>query len=363
MLFAVTAAWLLLAAGSAPAQSVQSKQAQAQAVLAEIQQLDSDVARAAEAYNYARIQLDEIEADLASNGRHLVAARKSLVVAQQRIAQRLRDLYVYGNGDSTLEVILGARSLDEIITRLTAIDRVSSQDATLLEEVKRYRAEVEARRAKLRRTRADQARLVAEREAEKRSIEARLAERQRMLESVKGEIARLQAEERRRQAALAARARALAAERLAAQQAVVSAADTTFSGGATAYIPVAPPPDGSKASQVISIAMQYLGVPYVWGGSSPATGFDCSGFTSYVFAQIGISLPHHAASQYGYGVPVSRDDLQPADLVFFNGLGHMGMYIGNGLFIHAPHTGDVVKISSIHDSWYAGTWVGARRIL
>jgi cell wall-associated NlpC family hydrolase len=114
---------------------------------------------------------------------------------------------------------------------------------------------------------------------------------------------------------------------------------------------------------VISIAMQYLGVPYVWGGASPSQGFDCSGLTTYAFAQIGISLPHHAASQWNYGIPVSRDDLQPADLVFFNGLGHMGMYIGGGQFIHAPHTGDVVKISSIHDSWYASTWVGARRIL
>ncbi|HSI96789.1 MAG TPA: hypothetical protein VK926_00365, partial [Gaiellaceae bacterium] len=128
VLFTALAAWLLLTVGSASAQTVQSKRAQAQAVMAEIQELDADVARAAEAYNYARIQLGEIEADLDSNGRHLVAARKSLVVAQQRIAERLRDLYVNGAGDSTLEVILGARSLDEIITRLTAIDRVSSQD-------------------------------------------------------------------------------------------------------------------------------------------------------------------------------------------------------------------------------------------
>ena len=128
-------------------------------------------------------------------------------------------------------------------------------------------------------------------------------------------------------------------------------------------IAVAPPPDGSLASQVVSIAMQYLGVPYVWGGSSPSQGFDCSGFVAYVYAQIGIYLPHHAASQYNYGTPVSRDDLAAGDLVFFNGLGHMGMYIGGGQFIHAPHTGDVVKISSLYDSWYAATWVGARRVL
>ena len=82
----------------------------------------------------------------------------------------------------------------------------------------------------------------------------------------------------------------------------------------------------------------------------------------YVYAQVGVSLPHHAASQYGMGSPVSRDQLAgPGDLVFFNGLGHNGIYIGGGQFIHAPHTGDVVKISSLSDSWYAATYVGASR--
>ena len=100
--------------------------------------------------------------------------------------------------------------------------------------------------------------------------------------------------------------------------------------------------------------------PYVWGGASPS-GFDCSGFTMYVYAQVGVSLPHNAATQYGMGVAVSRGDLQPGDLVFFYGLGHVGLYIGGGSFIHAPHTGDVVKISSLSGS-YASSYVGARRI-
>ncbi len=85
---------------------------------------------------------------------------------------------------------------------------------------------------------------------------------------------------------------------------------------------IAPPPD-ARYGGVVGIAMQYLGTPYVWGGASPG-GFDCSGFVSYVFGQMGVSLPHHAASQYGMGSPVSRDQLQAGDLVFFNGLGHVG---------------------------------------
>jgi cell wall-associated NlpC family hydrolase len=107
--------------------------------------------------------------------------------------------------------------------------------------------------------------------------------------------------------------------------------------------------------------MRYLGVPYVWGGASPS-GFDCSGLVAYVYAQVGVSLPHYTGAQYAVGVPVSKDQLEPGDLVFFNGLGHVGIYIGGGQMIHAPHTGDVVKISNINSGWYAATYVGARRI-
>jgi cell wall-associated NlpC family hydrolase len=81
----------------------------------------------------------------------------------------------------------------------------------------------------------------------------------------------------------------------------------------------------------------------------------------YVFAQIGVSLPHYTVAQYSMGSPVSSGQLQAGDLVFFDGLGHVGIYIGGGQFIHSPHTGDVVKISSI-SGWYAATYVGARRL-
>jgi cell wall-associated NlpC family hydrolase len=110
--------------------------------------------------------------------------------------------------------------------------------------------------------------------------------------------------------------------------------------------------------EAATIALRYLGVPYKWGGSTPS-GFDCSGLVAYVYAQLGISLPHFAAAQYGIGSPVARDQLAPGDLVFFDALNHVGIYIGGGQFVHAPHTGDVVKISSL--AAYGGGYVGARR--
>jgi len=116
----------------------------------------------------------------------------------------------------------------------------------------------------------------------------------------------------------------------------------------------------STGAKVIAEAKRHVGALYLYGAAGP-TRFDCSGFTMYVYAQVGVSLPHNAAAQYSYGVPVARDQLEPGDLVFFDGLGHEGIYIGGGNFVHAPHTGDVVKISSL-SGWYASTYVGARRL-
>ena len=117
-------------------------------------------------------------------------------------------------------------------------------------------------------------------------------------------------------------------------------------------------------SGVVSIAMQYLGIPYVWGGNTPK-GFDCSGLVQYVFAQVGVSLPHYTVSQWNYpnAVSVPRNRLQPGDLVFFNGLDHVGIYIGMGDFIDSPHTGAAVRIDSLSDGWYAAKYDGAKRIL
>ena len=125
------------------------------------------------------------------------------------------------------------------------------------------------------------------------------------------------------------------------------------------------PSNGTIGSKAVQIAMQYLGVPYVWGGADPITGFDCSGLTMYVYAQLGIQLTHYTGSQFYEGARVPRWDLQPGDLVFFEpssrGPQHEGMYIGNNEFIQAPHTGEVVKISSLAEPGYAFGYVGAVR--
>jgi cell wall-associated NlpC family hydrolase len=117
-----------------------------------------------------------------------------------------------------------------------------------------------------------------------------------------------------------------------------------------------------KQAKLVKFARHLLGVPYSYGGTSPRSGFDCSGFTRFVYAHFGIALPHYSGAQFGMGRRVSRLGLRPGDLLFFDGLGHVGMYVGSGLFIHAPHSGTRVSIDSL-TGWYSGRYDGARRLL
>jgi cell wall-associated NlpC family hydrolase len=349
------------AASAEPASIVFKKQQLAQ-VQQELQALDSNLGHAVDAYNLANSQLAAVKADLAVNGRELVRARKDLRKARRLLEGRLVALYKSGPQANTLDVVLGSTSLTDAIDGVDTANRVSHQTRTVLKRVATFRTEVRQRGARLKRAKAQHEQLVRERAAQKASIEARISERRQLAATVQDQLDAAIAAEQREQARLKAEAEA----RLRAQQAaqlvpaptVSQADDSAPDYSAAPEIVTSAPP--SQYGGVVGIAMQYLGIPYVYGGSSPS-GFDCSGFVMYVYGQMGVSLPHYAAAQYGMGVPVGRDELQPGDLVFFDGLGHVGIFIGGNEFIHSPHTGDVVKISSM-TGWYASTYVGARRL-
>jgi cell wall-associated NlpC family hydrolase len=123
---------------------------------------------------------------------------------------------------------------------------------------------------------------------------------------------------------------------------------------------VAPKPTvGERAAR---IALQAVGVPYRWGGSSPSSGFDCSGLVYWAYGKLGVELPHSSYALYGLGRGVKRSRMKPGDVLFFSGLGHVGLYLGRGRMVHAPHSGRTVEIVRLGRSHYGSRLVAARRV-
>jgi cell wall-associated NlpC family hydrolase len=213
---------------------------------------------------------------------------------------------------------------------------VNGINKTLLNQVTHYKAEVSDRQARLVQQLKDVRAQQAASAAAKARAQSAVSRQQSYISGLKASIQKLIDEQ--------AAARERAAEAAAGQ------------GVTTTNIPV--PPSSTLGGQAVAIAEQYLGVPYVWGGASPS-GFDCSGLVMYVYAQLGVSLPHNAAAQMSALPAVPLSDLEPGDLVFFNGASHVGIYVGNGTMIHAPHTGTVVQFGSINEE---GSITGAARV-
>jgi cell wall-associated NlpC family hydrolase len=329
LLALVLVASLLVLSSSAFVQAtpaIDKAKAQAQALLNLIDKLDQELSAATEEYDYATQQLEDTQAAVKRTTANITKAETDLNTSQDQLNQRL--VNIYKAGDLTmLGVILNANSFAQLISRLDQMQRLTKQDSQLVQQVGGYKQKVSQRKAELdtqlkeQKTYADQA------AGARKKVLAQIAKQKKALKGKEVQIAQLRKAEAARQAKLAAEARAR--QRFLA----------------------------SRPGIVISTAMRYLGVPYVWGGTSPS-GFDCSGLVRYAYARVGISLPHSSAMQFTYGTHVSRSQLRPGDLVFFyNPIHHVGIYIGNGNMVNA--TGNHVQISSV----WTSSFYGATRLL
>jgi cell wall-associated NlpC family hydrolase len=354
---------------AAPKQEIASKRAQAEEARRQLAELGAQLEPAIERYNKSVAELKQVNAEIAFNQKQIKVTEANLRVSQVELDSKLEQSYRVGEPD-LLASVLSQQSLSQVLAVTDLFDRSQNQAADMIGGLRQSKKTLTRHKQDLQVAQDRAASLKAERAAEKRRIDAGIAQSQQLVAGLEDEIQQLIAEEAARQEQL--RQEALAA--LAAQEQATAAAAAQSEvaiGGSVAEVATAesgeaqsapapesapvelPPTDGSLGAQAVSIAMQYLGVPYVWGGASPG-GFDCSGLTSYVYAQLGVGLSHYTGSQWNEGTRVPADQLLPGDLVFFHSdLHHMGMYIGNGQMIHAPQTGDVVKISPLMDA-YAG---------
>ncbi|HEX3807716.1 MAG TPA: NlpC/P60 family protein [Gaiellaceae bacterium] len=380
-----------LSAAPGTKQQLRDKQAQAHSVLAQVNQLDARFGATVEAWDGAKYELGLTQKELKADRATLKRAEKQRRVAVARVEARLVALYESDSDSSTVGILFGSSNLSEVLNRLDAVHAVAAEDHALAAQATAARNRYAAAEQKAQSLEKQRAADVAQLAGQRQKIGSMLAERRRLLASVQGEVTKLQAQEVREQAILAAQAKerlaeeqraaaaraatAAAAAKAAAAAAATKPAVATTTAPSTASTPpsdptttvsvptVTPPSSGLLPAghpEAATIALKYLGIPYQWGGADPATGFDCSGLVMYVYAQLGIQLPHYAAAQFGFGTAVPRDELQPGDLVFFDKLGHVGIYIGGGDMVHAPETGDVVKIEAISD--FGNNYVGARRL-
>jgi cell wall-associated NlpC family hydrolase len=324
---------LLLAATPAVATPVNDKRSQAIAVKAQIDALDNKLDVATEDYNVAANAYHKANTKVASIKVRLGRITSKTSVLQTSLNTRANSMYRSGP-TGILEVLFGAASFEDFTATWDFLNQQNRTESKSVAELKSLRIEAESAKAQLEIAQAEAKKVYATMKGRKDYIVSQLGQRKKLLRGIESEIAALEAAEQAARAAAALRYGGGSGRR-----------GTGWDWGN---------PTRSPRSGVVQIAMKYLGSPYQWASSGPGS-FDCSGFTMFVYAQVGVRLDHSSRAQIDQGERVGRANLQPGDLVFFGSpIHHVGMYIGGGQMIHAPHSGDVVSIDSIDRGNYAG---------
>ncbi len=283
-----------------------------------------DLEALTEEFNEARETLEAQTRAAQEAAATLEKARAELATAQERVRGIARAAYT-GEGQGSLRAFMTSASADDLVDRVATLQTIAGHQNAILGSA--AQANVAAAQAQ-----ADAVRKATEAQKQFDEVSAQQADLQSQITEYQAVFERLSAQE---QAAVTA----------AASHEVTHASRAERTEAPVATGPIVA---NSQAAQIaVDTAMAQRGKPYVWAASGPGS-FDCSGLVQYAYAAAGIDLPHSSRMQAGIGQPVSRNELQPGDLVaFYSPISHIGIYIGNGQMVHAPSTGDVVKISPI----------------
>ncbi|MDP4103373.1 MAG: NlpC/P60 family protein [Bacillota bacterium] len=326
-----------------------------------IQQLDNQISDGMVKSQKLNEDIKAQQAKIEAAKAEIEKAKKDLDAHKKIYSERLRSYQSQGQQPliTYAEILLSSDNISEFLTRSTAISQFLQSDSDLLNGLVKKQQVLDNAKEQLNneldKLKSVQDELAAEQkkiEEDKQTVQKELADSKNNLQLQQSQLAQQQAEEQAQQKALQ-QAADLARQQAAAQQNAQQTSSGSSSSTPNASADSANLSNPDKASKVIAYAEQFLGVPYVWGGSSPS-GFDCSGLMQYVFHSVGVSLPRIASAQQNAGARISTSAVQPGDLVFQGDPAyHVGMYIGGGKWIQAPETGDVVKISIYNPSKFS----------
>jgi cell wall-associated NlpC family hydrolase len=296
-----------------------------------------------EQYNAAVFALNQAEQQLVKAQEAVGAATAAHDQAVGDLSRRVRA--AYEGAGSSLGILLASQSVADLSDRVAFLNQIAQGD-----QLASVRASVTGQRARW--AAGDMQRAVHARAAALHSLQSKKAELVRTIDRQRSDISHMKAALRRaiRLAEARRRRHAQMLARLRLQQAQQAAPQQSFGGSQ-----FVPPVNGSQAQIAIAAARSQIGVPYIYAASQPGVGFDCSGLTMWAWGQAGVSLPHVAALQYADLPHVSQSGLQPGDLVFFySPIHHVGMYVGGGMMIDAPHTGAYVEEVPVYWAAYSG---------
>nr|WP_269205670.1 C40 family peptidase [Clostridium botulinum] len=321
-------------------------------------------------------KISSLQNDINKSQKEIVKAKKDIKEEQELYNQRMRTMYMNGVG-GYLEVILGAENLGDLFQKVEAVKKLSDLDKKIVKQLRNKQENLQAKQDKLKTEQNNVVNLnkaqqekVSKLEQDKKAQRDVMVQAQKESQLYAGKLQSDQSQISDTMKLIEQMKKQAEAARVANTTVNNSKSNVSTSGSKTSSSsssrPASRPSRGNAGSSsscsgnaVVAYASSFQGAPYLWGATGP-NSFDCSGFTSYVYAHFGVGIPRTSGAQSGFGTSVSRDSLQPGDLVFFGSpVHHVGIYVGNGCYIHAPKTGDVVKISSLSGR---SDYSGARRV-